>query len=116
MSTRSIKLAALAVAVFACGGCRISSFSMSAYDDDHYHHRPARVTHVYAQHGGHVCTHDCRDHYWNGTRLVVLASGHRHGPHCGHHWNGSHWIVVGGHKVKPLLRGRGKGKMKRRGF
>ncbi len=115
MYTRLIGLAALATAVIFTGGCRISSFSMSAYDDHHYRHRPAGVTHVYA-HEGHVCSHDCHDHYWDGTRVVVLAGGHRHGPHCGHNWNGSRWIIVGKHAFKPSHRGHKKIKIKRRRF
>ncbi len=41
---------------------------------------------------GHVCTRDCHDHYHNGSRLVVVDR-HRHGPNCGHRWNGRRWVV-----------------------
>ena len=114
MFTRSIGFVALAAVVAVCAGCRISSFSFSAHDGHPYQHRPARVTHVYANEG-HVCGYDCHDHYWNGTRVVVLSSGHRHGPHCGHHWSGSRWLVVGGkHAYKPSHRSHKKIKIKRR--
>jgi hypothetical protein len=75
------------------GGCRISSFHVSAYDDD-----PPPVQRVYLPEG-HVCGQHCEDHYYDGARVVVL-SGHRHGPGCGHDWDGYRWIVIRKGKVK----------------
>ncbi len=43
----------------------------------------------------HICTHECHHHFWDGGKLVVLK-GHRHGPGCGHHFDGRHWVVVAG--------------------
>lgn len=42
---------------------------------------------------GHVCGVDCHEHYYDG-RKTVIVSGHRHGPGCGHHWDGRRWVVV----------------------
>ncbi len=72
---------------WGCPGCRIEGISFSAYD----HHPPVRVRRVHVD-VSHVCTRDCRSHYWNGNRVVVLNE-HRHGPHCGHLWSGTHWVV-----------------------
>ncbi len=108
MSARWLGLVAFVAFVALGAGCRLSSFSISAYDhDDHghrgyaqreyvprtyVHHEPAPVR-VYTQRG-HVCGHNCNDHYWNGVEIVVLDGGHRHGAHCGHHWSGSRWTLV----------------------
>jgi hypothetical protein len=40
----------------------------------------------------HICNHNCHDHYWDGNRVVVL-SGHRHGPGCGHYFHDGHWTL-----------------------
>ncbi len=87
MSTRVLGYGALAALALVCAGCRISSFSMSV-DDDHRRHR--RVTRLHLP-TTHICTHNCHDHYWDGGRVVVL-SRHRHGPNCGHYWDGSYWL------------------------
>ena len=47
----------------------------------------------------HVCTPDCHEHYYDGEKLVILR-GHRHGPGCGHVWNGKYWVP--GQKRKVL--------------
>jgi len=39
----------------------------------------------------HICNDGCFNHYYNGNRVVVLR-GHRHGPDCGHRFNGRYWI------------------------
>jgi hypothetical protein len=49
----------------------------------------------------HVCTSDCHHHYHDGVKLVPVKKGHRHGPGCGHRWNGKHWVKVEPHKAKP---------------
>ena len=68
-------------------GCDGGSFSLAYHDD-----RPVRR--VYVDPGSvHVCTHGCHHHYWDGGRLVVL-NGHRHGPGCGHHFDGKYWVRV----------------------
>jgi hypothetical protein len=98
MLTRLICLTVLFPAAVVISGCRLGSLSFRYHDDDHHGHGRARVTHVYAE-TGHVCSHGCHDHYWDGGRVVVV-SGHRHGPGCGHHWSGSHWLVVRKGKAK----------------
>ncbi|MGE3181974.1 MAG: hypothetical protein AB7N71_10105 [Phycisphaerae bacterium] len=42
---------------------------------------------------GHVCGPRCATHFHDGTNIVI-ADRHRHGPGCGHHWNGDNWVVV----------------------
>ena len=81
MSRRRFGLTSLGVAVLAVVGCRLDSLSIGYHED--YHHQPV-----------HVCGYDCHDHYWNGSRVVVLSRGHRHGSDCGHYWDGSHWAVA----------------------
>ena len=88
-------------------GCQGSNVSLNYVDDDHHHrpaatHRPVYVDdhhHHVAQpvyvHADHVCSHDCHDHYYDGARVIVIGSGHRHHPGCGHDWDGRHWVVVG---------------------
>lgn len=41
----------------------------------------------------HVCTRNCYNHYYNGSRVVVLRH-HRHHPGCGHVWNGRYWVLA----------------------
>ncbi len=91
MSTRPNTLFAAAGLVLVFAGCRLSTLSLN-YHEDTYDHRPARVTYV-EPHVSHVCTYDCHDHYYDGSRVVVLRSGHRHGRNCGHHWDGRFWIA-----------------------
>lgn len=85
--------------VLACTGCHWGHASFSyvderpvrVYDDEpvavEHYDRPAIIV------ASHVCDERCRDHYWNGRKLVVLT-GHRHGPGCGHYWNGTYWVVA----------------------
>jgi len=40
----------------------------------------------------HVCSRSCDHHYYDGSNLIVLE-GHRHGPNCGHHWDGTYWVA-----------------------
>ena len=115
MFARYVRFIALGSVTLAVAGCRISSFSMSAYDDDHHYRGRSHVTRVYTD-AGHICTHDCHDHYWNGSRVVVLSGGHRHGPGCGHHWGGKRWVVMSkhghGHSKVKVKHGRGHSKVK----
>lgn len=99
MLTKGVRFAALGLAALACGGCRISSFSLSVHDDGYRHHRSGHVARVYT-HVDHVCSHDCNDHYWNGSHVVVISGGHHHGPGCGHHWSGARWTIVAKHRIK----------------
>ncbi|MCH8243948.1 MAG: hypothetical protein IH897_15240 [Planctomycetes bacterium] len=105
MSKILFGIVTFAVVLAFATGCRLRSLSISAYDHDRHgyahgevvhhdyvHHEPASVR-VYTRRG-HVCGFDCHDHYWNGVKLLVLDGGHRHGPHCGHHWSGSRWTLV----------------------
>ena len=85
MLFRLLSLVPVTLICFGCGG----GFSIGYHD-----HRPARRHHVRR---AHVCTHDCHHHYHDGTRLMVLK-GHRHGPGCGHHWDGRHWVLAGRHR------------------
>ena len=77
---------------FVCSGCGGGRFSFGYHD-----HRPVRVTRVH-RHTRHVCTHDCHNHYWDGTDVLVI-SDHRHGRDCGHWWDGAHWVLVGKRKA-----------------
>ncbi len=72
MFARYVRFIAFGSVTLAVAGCRISSFSLSAYDDDHHYHGRSHVTRVSID-AGHICTHDCHDHYWNGSRVVVLV-------------------------------------------
>lgn len=97
MKTRSLLILPLLSAVVIFGGCRLGRISIG-HDD----HRPRRVTHAHRA-TIHVCTYDCHHHYWDGVRIVALATGHRHHDSCGHHWDGHHWVV----RKARVSRGRG---------
>lgn len=85
--SRSVLLGLTAGSLFV-GGC------VTVLRHEHYR-RPVRRTHVHTTHvhPRHVCTHDCPDCYYDGSRVVVIK-GHRHGPGCGHHWDGRSWVAV----------------------
>lgn len=51
---------------------------------EHHHGRPVVVEHVHSRDCG--CVHD-------GHSYFVIDKGHRHGPGCGHQFNGRHWVV-----------------------
>ncbi len=68
-----------------CAGC---SGSVSFFDHDH----PRRTTVVHVDEG-HVCTENC-DHYYHEGKYIVVHK-HRHGPGCGHRFDGGRWIVSG---------------------
>ena len=89
MFNRSLGVVSLVSIMFGCLGCAGGRLSLSYYDREP---RPVRVTHVH-RHAKHVCTHDCHDCYWDGIKVVVLK-GHRHGPGCGHVWDGKNWIIA----------------------
>ena len=43
----------------------------------------------------HYCSVDCHHHYWDSQRTTyVKVDRHRHGPGCGHRWDGHHWVAV----------------------
>jgi len=83
---RVVLLGCVAVVVSGCGGEQVSV----RWGDP-----PPRRRVVYVEET-HICTRLCHDHYWNGSRVVVL-SGHRHYDGCGHVFRGGRWIVVAGH-------------------
>ena len=103
MAPRLFRCAALLAVLAVCVGCRIGRVSLSVYDDPH-HYRPVHVTRVHVP-AAHVCTYDCHEHYWDGAGVVVIAGGHHHSPDCGHHWNGSHWVVLKRHSAKRIHHG-----------
>lgn len=101
MLNRRLGVVSLVSILIACSGCVGGRVSFSYYDDDP---RPAKVVRVH-KHTRHVhehrrvCTRDCHDCYWDGTQVVIIE-GHRHGPGCGHVWDGKHWVVVKKAKAK----------------
>lgn len=99
MLTRSIWLMPLASMALGCMGCGFRSVSFSYYDDDP---PPVRVARVH-RHVHHTCGYDCHDCYWDGHKVVIIK-GHRHGPGCGHVWDGKHWMVVKRSKARPVHR------------
>ena len=70
----------------AAAGCTVRNVSVD-WDDS-----PRHGGVVYVERG-HVCTRLCDDHYWNGSRTVVLR-GHHHHPGCGHVFRNGHWILA----------------------
>lgn len=87
MVTKTVTLGSLTTLVLGCFGCHDANFSFQYVDD-----YPAQ-RHVYVDTPAvHICGRTCDQHYWNGARLVVL-NNHHHGPRCGHHFDGSHWVV-----------------------
>jgi len=83
------------VVALAVTGCFGKSMSFSYYEPDH-----VRVKRVYLP-SHHVCSHRCHEHYWDGRGVVVLR-GHRHGPGCGHHWDGGYWKGIRKGNVKKI--------------
>lgn len=88
MAIRSAGLVLLGMIAAVTAGCSGGRFSFNYYDDDP---PPVKVVHVHKR-PLHVCNHDHHDCYWDGSRVVVIG-GHRHGPGCGHMWDGKHWVV-----------------------
>lgn len=88
MATFRKTLVLPSAALLFIAGCSGGSLSLNYYEP----HPVVHTRPVYAQ-VAHVCTHGCNDHYWDGHHVVTLHGRHRHSAHCGHHWNGSHWIV-----------------------
>ncbi len=74
-------------------GCAHGSLSVGYYDEEPVRHRHART---------YVRTHGCPDCYYDGDRIVVIR-GHRHGPGCGHRWDGRHWVVDRPNRVHPKV-------------
>lgn len=86
MSRAACASLAVSLSLLAFAGCENGSLAINYHD-----HRPPperTVVHV-----DHVCTEHCHHHYYDGDRVVVLRE-HRHGPGCGHYWDGRHWVVV----------------------
>ena len=103
MLKKAVGIISLAGLVFACTACERISFSY--YDRRPVYRHVSRVA--------HVCAYDCHHHYYNGSRLVVLRSGHHHGPSCGHHWDGTYWVALTsplrhGHTPKAVVVRKGK--------
>ncbi len=43
----------------------------------------------------HVCDVNCHHHYYDEHKVTyVTVDKHRHGPGCGHEWNGDRWVVI----------------------
>ena len=85
-------------ALLGCAaGCHEASVSVNYHES-----RPTRETRV---HVTHVCTPECR-HFYDGDRVVVIRERHRHGPGCGHYFNGRHWVVQVRHDPGPPPRKR----------
>lgn len=82
-----LKIAVLGLGSLLIVGCLLSGCAVHYHD---YDDRPQQVVHV---NRSHVCGPDCHEHYWNGSRVVVIR-GHRHGPGCGHDWDGRYWVLV----------------------
>ncbi|GEM_PF-2303260 len=84
----ALGLTALCVIAAGCEDGAVS-FNYNRYE------RQPRVEHrvVYVPET-HVCGHGCHDHVYDGGRVVVVG-GHRHGPGCGHDYDGHHWVIVG---------------------
>ena len=61
------------------------------YDDDDFDYDDDDYDDAVVIERTHVCTRGCNHHFYNGSRVVVLR-GHRHGPRCGHVWDGRYWI------------------------
>lgn len=66
-----------------CGGGGHTEVRYERHDV-HVYERP--VSH-------HHCAYGCRDHYYDGVKLIYVK-GHRHGPGCGHVWNGRYWVMA----------------------
>jgi hypothetical protein len=79
------------IAAVGLAGCRLTGFALSAHED------PPPPQYVVVEEG-HICGPYCHDHYWDGARVVVVR-GHRHGPGCGHEWDGHYWVAVGKARV-----------------
>lgn len=95
MSIRTVTMGtAICIGLFTLG-CSGSSFSFNLHPD----HHPARARYIEVD---HVCGHHCNNHYWNGSRVVVLNDHHHHSD-CGHHWDGSHWITAARHHRSPVV-------------
>lgn len=100
--TRMIAILSAVPIVLVCLGCAAGRVSFSYYDDDP---PPTRVVHVHKEpvhvhrRSVHVCRRGDHDCYWDGAKVVVIPR-HRHGPNCGHLWNGKHWVVVKKAKVR----------------
>lgn len=81
-STLTVLAGGLLAATGCAGGLSIHYFN--------HEPRPARVVHVDIDHCDHG--YGC-NHYYDGTRWLVVRHGHVHGPGCGHYFTGTRWIV-----------------------
>jgi len=88
IATQRKMLLPAAIAWSFVAGCSGGSLSLNYYEP-----RPVVYSRPVYVREHHICSHDCHDHYWDGHGVVVLRDRHRHGPGCGHYWDGSHWTV-----------------------
>ncbi|MBI4716798.1 MAG: hypothetical protein HY763_03260 [Planctomycetes bacterium] len=82
--TSRMRVIGSACLALVAGGCHDGGFSF-----DYAEGRKGKVTHVAA----HICSDHCA-HYYEGSRVVVIRGVHRHGPGCGHFFDGAHWVLV----------------------
>lgn len=94
--TRILGLSGSAAIGLMCVGCSAGA-SVSYYDED----RPKQLTLVSFD-AGHVCTGDC-DHYFEEGRTYRVRHGHVHGPGCGHHFDGTRWILAVSTTAAPTI-------------
>ena len=76
----------------ALTGCGRTDVSVSRHDQEpivvEKHYIPAEGEVV------HVCNRHCQDHYWDGSRIIIVEKGHEHKAGCGHVWDGRHWVLA----------------------
>jgi len=73
--------------LFSAAASAAMLLALSGCDD---RDREVRTVHVSR---GHVCDVNCHEHYEHEGRVVVVER-HRHGPGCGHEWDGRRWVIV----------------------
>ena len=105
MTFRAVKIGLAVCSGLLVLGCEGSTFSLNLHPGYHTDHHPVLLS--YAQ-VDHVCGRHCDDHYWTGSRVVVL-NDHNHHAGCGHDWDGSHWIAVSRRHRRPAVHVCGHG-------
>jgi hypothetical protein len=86
MKSKRIIGTALSLGLIGVKGCSEGSFGFSYTEEA----PPPRMVVVEP---AHICTHACAHYYHEGEYLVVRR-GHRHGPMCGHAFDGRRWVVA----------------------
>lgn len=43
---------------------------------------------------GHTCELHCHPHYHDNRGKLIVVKDHRHGPGCGHQWDGRRWVAA----------------------